>query len=136
MPASSSSSRVSDAAVPPERAALEAGGRYAGLLAFRGDVRVDGEMEGRVVANGTLWVGETGLVRADIQAERLVVAGTVIGEVVARERIELLATANVEGDLHAPRIALEEGSFLRGRCQTGRTAEDPDKGRESSPSSP
>jgi cytoskeletal protein CcmA (bactofilin family) len=43
------------------------------------------------------------------------VAGQVSGAIMARERVELQATAVVAGDIHTPRIAVVEGAKVSGR---------------------
>lgn len=97
---------------------------FRGLLSFEGRARVEGEIRGEIVAEtGGLWLGEASRVRAHIEVDELVVDGLLEGDVVARSRIELRATARVRGDLRAPRVALAEGCLLEGRCQTGENAD-------------
>jgi cytoskeletal protein CcmA (bactofilin family) len=76
-------------------------------------MRTDGRIEGEVVAAGMVWIGETGCVRARVEA------GELEGEVRASGKVELLATARVTAALYAPRLVLAEGSFFEGRCHTG-----------------
>ena len=92
---------------------------FTGLLQLRAAGRIDGEIEGEVIAAGLVWVGETGRVRARVEAEEVVVAGELEGEVRAFGKIELLATARVTAALYTPRLVLAEGSFFEGRCHTG-----------------
>jgi cytoskeletal protein CcmA (bactofilin family) len=92
---------------------------FTGLLQLRGAARIDGEIEGEVIASGMVWIGETGRVRARVEAEEVVVAGELEGEVWASAKIELLATARVTAALYTPRLVLAEGSFFEGRCHTG-----------------
>jgi cytoskeletal protein CcmA (bactofilin family) len=103
---------------PPEPVVAE-NGEFTGLLLLRGSARIDGGIEGEVLASGLVWVGETGRVRARVEAEEVVVAGELAGEVWASGKIELLATARVNAVLHTPRLVLAEGSFFEGRCHTG-----------------
>ncbi len=90
------------------------GARFHGTLAgsggylIQGEVVGDGEIEGRVViAVGSSWKG-------DVLADVVQVAGTVEGNIVARQKIDLAATAVVVGDLTAPLIALAEGASYEG----------------------
>lgn len=92
---------------------------FRGLLQLRRAARIDGEIEGEVIATGMVWIGETGRVRARVEAEEVVVAGELEGEVWASVKIELLATARVTAALHTPRLALVDGSFFEGSCHTG-----------------
>jgi cytoskeletal protein CcmA (bactofilin family) len=93
------------------------GARFEGTLAFRGEARVEGEVEGAVLARGTLHVAPGARVCARIEADELVVAGTVEGDVLARRRVALLAGARLVGDVRTGRLALADGSVLQGRCE-------------------
>jgi cytoskeletal protein CcmA (bactofilin family) len=92
---------------------------FSGLLHARGPARIDGQVAGEVIASGTVWIGETGRVRARVEAREVVVAGELEGEVRASQKIELLATARVTAALHTRRLVLADGCFLEGRCHTG-----------------
>jgi cytoskeletal protein CcmA (bactofilin family) len=102
----------------PEPVVAENAG-FTGLLQLRGAARIDGEIEGEVIATGMVWIGETGRVRARVEAPEVVIAGELEGEVWASAKIELLATARVTAALYTPRLVLAEGSFFEGRCHTG-----------------
>ncbi len=91
--------------------------RFEGLLTFRGHARVEGELRGAILAQGRLEIAGPARVEARIEADEVVVAGSVQGELSARQRIALLAGARVRGDLRAPRIALEDGCQVEGRCE-------------------
>lgn len=101
----------------PMAAVVGPGARFEGTLAFRGEARVEGEVLGSVLANGTLHVAPGAVVRAQIEAEELVVAGTVEGDVTAQRRVALLAGARVTGNIRTSSLALADGSVLDGRCE-------------------
>ena len=109
---------MSDETQEERPAAVVTGASYQGLLTFRGRARVDGLVEGDVVAEGRLVIGPRGHVRARIEVDELVVGGVVEGDVHARDRIELEPSARVVGDLRAPRLSLADGCVLEGRCTT------------------
>ena len=92
--------------------------RFEGLLTFRGCAQIDGEVEGEILCRGTLRLGETARVIAHIEADELIVAGSFEGEASARDRIQLTPTARVKGVIRAPRLAMEDGCVLDGRCET------------------
>ncbi len=79
-----------------------------------GDVRFDGKLEGRVSVLGCLTVGASGHLVADVDAEEVIVMGTVRGRIVASKRIELKAGATVEGDLVTPALRIESGVRYNG----------------------
>jgi len=123
------------AAVPT---VLDAGASFEGLLTFRGAARVDGHLTGRVVAEGCLVVGPRGRIEATIEVDELVVAGELSGEVVARRRVEILATGRVSGRLRAPSFSLAEGCVFDGQWETvlPAAAPPPDRPEASPPPGP
>lgn len=86
-----------------------------GELSGREDLFVDGEVEGSVELSGHgLTVGPNGRIRANIQAQTVVVFGRVEGNVKGSERVELRKSAVVTGDILTQRIVIEDGAFLKG----------------------
>jgi cytoskeletal protein CcmA (bactofilin family) len=69
------------------------------------------------VPEHTLVVGRTARVHADVQAKAIVVAGSLMGSAVARERCEVQEAATVEGTLETPRLAIKEGASLNAQIQ-------------------
>lgn len=103
----------------PAEPTLAAGSEFEGLLVLRGAARIDGRLRGQVIGSDLVWISESGRVEASIEAEEVVVAGEVQGEVRARRRIALLPGSRVTASLEAPRMTLAEGCFLEGRCRSG-----------------
>lgn len=84
---------------------------------FNSMLRVDGQMTGKVMSeDGTLIVGSTGQVDADVSVAGAVINGTVNGDIIASEKIELGRTAKVIGNIQAPRLIIEDGAILEGSC--------------------
>ena len=94
------------------------------LLVIHGEVRVDGRVRGEILGAAVLEIGETGEVEASIEADEVLVAGSFRGEIRAHRRVELRATARVQGSIETPRLVLEEGSLLDGRCRAGSAPSD------------
>jgi cytoskeletal protein CcmA (bactofilin family) len=107
---------------------LVQGSAFEGLVALSRPARIEGTVHGDVVAEDLLWIGESGRIEGRVEAEEVVVAGRLDGEVRARRRIELLPTARVSASLDAPRLVLAEGSFLEGRCRCGPGTGGPETG--------
>ena len=97
---------------------MDVGTEVEGELRFKDTFRIDGVVKGRIVSDNTLIVGESGQIEADIECGVISVRGTVNGNIVGRERIEILAGARVRGSLVAPKLVVEEGAFLQGKCDT------------------
>lgn len=90
----------------------------SGEANFKGMLRVDGHLTGRITSeNGTLIVSSGGQVDADIDVAAAKINGVVNGDVVARERLELGRTAQVFGDIRTPVLVIEEGAVFEGSCR-------------------
>ncbi|RLD15519.1 MAG: hypothetical protein DRI28_00275 [Caldiserica bacterium] len=87
-----------------------------GKIVAQGNLRIDGKVKGEIDCKGTVTVGEKGNVEANIKASTLIAMGTVIGNVHVKERVEILNTGKIEGDVETPKIAIEEGGILDGKC--------------------
>jgi cytoskeletal protein CcmA (bactofilin family) len=88
------------------------------------DLVISGQFEGTVsVQDHTLTVGPEGKVKAEIQAARVVIHGSVNGNITVRERIEIHKTGHVVGDLVAPGIAIEDGAYFKGSIEILREEE-------------
>ena len=80
------------------------------------DLTIEGRLEGTITVQGhTLTVGDHAQIEAKILARVAIIRGTVHGDVSATEKVEILATGSVDGDVVAPRIAIAEGACFRGK---------------------
>ncbi|MEK7158642.1 MAG: polymer-forming cytoskeletal protein [Patescibacteria group bacterium] len=86
------------------------------------DVLVEGAVTGTLKTKGNLRVGEKAVVEAEVEANSAVIAGTIRGNVTVKDKIDLQASAQVEGDLVAQTISVEPGATIRGRCECGTAA--------------
>ena len=89
--------------------------RFQGELLGDEDVLVEGRLEGRVKISKAFRVGPHGVVLAEVAAGTVAIAGRVVGNVSADERVELLPTGILEGNIQAPRIVIGEGARFTGR---------------------
>jgi cytoskeletal protein CcmA (bactofilin family) len=88
-----------------------------GETTFQAMLRVDGHLTGRVTSeNGTLIVGSTGQVDADITVAAAVINGAVNGDIITSERLELGRTARVSGNIQSPRLIIADGAIFEGNC--------------------
>jgi len=84
------------------------------------DLEIEGRVEGQVkLPNHQLTIGAHGRVTAQVEAKTVVVVGHVAGNVHASERVEVQATGVVDGDIHAPRLLIQEGAVVNGSIQMG-----------------
>ncbi len=87
-----------------------------GHLSASEDLTIEGRVEGTITVRGhTLTIGHHGQIEAQILARVATIRGTVHGDVTATEKVEILATGSLDGDVVAPRIAIAEGACFRGK---------------------
>jgi excisionase family DNA binding protein len=80
------------------------------------NLRINGKFQGTLETRGNLTIGQTAVVIAEITGDNIVVGGRVRGRIIAKERLTLLPTAMVEGDIYPARLNIAEGAILEGRC--------------------
>lgn len=84
------------------------------------DLRVDGEIEGKINLPGAaVVIGPKGRVNGDVQAREVVLEGNVRGNLTARERVRIATTGKLEGDVAAERLVIEEGAHVAGHVDAG-----------------
>jgi cytoskeletal protein CcmA (bactofilin family) len=92
---------------------------------FRGMLRVDGRVSGRITSqDGTLIVSAGGQVDANVEVAVAKINGTVNGDIKARDRIEFGRTARVTGNIQTPALIIEQGAIFEGGCRMTTTAAD------------
>ena len=95
------------------------GTKVSGKLHFDAPAKIEGEVDGEITG-GEIIVAEGAIVKAHIAVGRLTVAGHVSGEIVARERVELVSTARVRCTISTPKLVLNEGALFDGDCKMPR----------------
>ena len=90
--------------------------KVEGLLEASDPTRVDGLVQGKILSKSSVIVGEHGVVKGDIIAIEILVAGTVYGNLKAEQRIELTETGRVLGDLVTKTLVIDEGASFKGNC--------------------
>lgn len=88
---------------------------FKGELTGEEDLLIQGTVEGTIDLKGNqLTVGKQGTVRANLMANTIIIEGTVEGDLIGQERIEIKSSSNVKGNLVADRVTLEDGAKFRG----------------------
>src|SRR5277367_842292 len=89
---------------------------FKGALAFSGELQLHGRLEGTIESEGgALTIGEEALIKAEIKVNDVLIYGKVQGNIYATGRIEIRGKAEVYGDLHANRLAMDDGVIFVGR---------------------
>ena len=81
--------RANGPAPAEARAYLDRGSKISGKISFEGPARIDGEVDGEIVAKDSITIGESAVVTAHIRAASVSVAGKVSGDIVASQRIDI-----------------------------------------------
>ncbi|WP_447601606.1 bactofilin family protein [Nitrospira sp. Nam80] len=90
-----------------------------GEIRVEGTVRIDGRLEGEIHTKGTVVIGEDGVVQGTVSAGILVNSGKVKATVTASERVQLLKTGVLIGEIHTPSFSMEDGSKFQGLSDMG-----------------
>jgi len=101
-----------------EEKILDVDASMQGTLRFKDPVnlRINGKFEGNLETRGNLTVGSTAQVFADMVGDNIIIGGKVKGRITAKERLTLLPTAIVEGDIFPARLNVAEGAIFEGNC--------------------
>ena len=103
------------------RSTIGAGMCVTGRCTFAEGLQIDGTVIGDVLGDdsgaSTLVIHEGGQVQGAISADHIVVGGLVAGPVLARERLELLASGRIEGDVRYKTLEMQPGAVVAGQLQ-------------------
>ena len=116
-------------AQPPIKSLIAQGSRIEGNLKFTEGLRIDGEVFGDTRANpeqpSILVISEAAVVQGEIQADHVIINGTVRGPVRARELLELQPKARIEGDVYYRALEMHQGAIISGQLRPLEEGEKP-----------
>ncbi len=87
---------------------------FEGKLSATGGIKIEGTVRGTIDCEGLLVVGVGGRIEADILAESAVVGGEVVGNITARDRLEIISQGRVQGDITTAHLIIEDGVVFEG----------------------
>jgi len=101
-----------------EEKTLDVDASMQGSMSFRDPVnlRINGRFEGNLDTKGNLTIGQNASVFANIVGDNIIIGGRIKGKIIAKERLTLLPTAIVEGEIYPVKLNIAEGAILEGRC--------------------
>ena len=85
---------------------LGRGSQFKGIVTFEGTIRIDGRLEGEIHTKGTLVVGEHAVIEGDVSADVVISGGRVTGNIIAKEKVQLLSTGVVLGTIKTPLLSV------------------------------
>jgi cytoskeletal protein CcmA (bactofilin family) len=108
------------------------GTEVTGEANFKAMMRIDGHLSGRVSSSsGTLIVGANGKVDANIEVAVAVIHGTINGDIIATQRLELGRAAKVNGNIQTPSLIIEQGAIFEGSCKMLQMSQAAEKSKSS-----
>ena len=88
-----------------------------GTIKSSGSVRIDGKLEGELHCSGDAVIGKSAQIKGNLVVNSASIEGTVLGNVTAKDRIEMKSTARLTGDIRAKRLSVEDGVTFIGRSE-------------------
>ncbi len=103
------------------------GTRFSGDIFLNGLLRIDGDFKGSITTKGKVLIGKNGRAECTIKADTIVIGGVVKGDITSTDKVVILSSGMLIGNLSAPRLIAEEGVVLNGDCKIakGTTVEKP-----------
>lgn len=92
------------------------GTKFAGDLELNGLLRIDGDFIGTITTIGKVLIGKNGRAECTITADTVVIGGVVKGDIVSKEKVVILSTGMLIGNVSTPRLISEDGVILNGFC--------------------
>ncbi|WP_425800505.1 polymer-forming cytoskeletal protein [Desulfitobacterium sp. Sab5] len=98
----------------PEMTYIAAECDFSGKIMIKGNARIDGQFDGTVEVTGDLVVGPSAVVKANILAATVNIAGEVRGDITAKEKLELSSSARLYGDICTHQLKIDQGAKFVG----------------------
>ncbi|RJQ07649.1 MAG: polymer-forming cytoskeletal protein [Bacillota bacterium] len=107
------------------------GTEIKGSIKATGGIRIDGRVDGEILHEGDLVVGEEGYVEASVKTRNATIAGEVRGNIEASGRVEIVSTGKILGDIIVTTLVINEGAVFDGTCQMRQASAAEGQGRRS-----
>lgn len=102
----------------PRNVRIESAPELDGEISFKDMLRINGHIAGTIFSDkGTLIIAESAQADAFIDVGVAIINGTVHGEIVGRERVELGLGAVIYGNISTPKLSIKPGATFQGDCR-------------------
>ncbi len=85
-----------------------------GVVNTEASIRLEGDFNGEIRSQGSVFIGHKSKVKGTISAVRLIVQGEIIGDVDVVESIEIMRTGKLIGDIYGKKLIIDEGATFKG----------------------
>ena len=99
---------------------------FSGTMRFSTSLKIDGRFEGEILSTGFLYIEEGAEVRANIKVGSVVVGGVVHGNITATQKLEMLSTGQVYGNVMTSKLKIADGVVFEGKCEMIKDPDDVD----------
>ena len=90
---------------------------FRGTMHFQESLKIVGRFEGEIVSPGFLYVEQGAVIKANIRVSSIVVGGTVRGNIEASDKLEMLSTGQVVGNIKTSKLKIADGVVFEGKCE-------------------
>ena len=91
--------------------------KIIGKIEGKGNLRIDGVVEGDIDYDGNIVVGEDGKICGNVKSKDISLAGTIEGNVDSKTKLVILPTGKLLGDLVVPSFVVHENATFEGNCK-------------------
>lgn len=103
---------------------IMAGTTITGDVVCDGNIRIDGILNGNLVAKGKVVIGPNGVIEGELNCQNADISGTVKAKVTVAELLSLKATSKLNGDISTNKLSIEPGANFTGACSMGGIVKD------------
>ena len=90
---------------------------FSGIMRFTDSLQINGRLEGEIISTGRLYIEDSAVINANIQVGSIVIAGVVNGNIIATDKLEILTSGKVFGDIRTARLRIADGVVFKGKCE-------------------
>lgn len=99
---------------------------FSGTMRFKTSLKIDGRFEGKIESSGFLHIEEGAEVKADIKVGSIVIGGVIHGNIIATDKLEMLSTGQVFGNVTTSKLKIADGVVFEGEVEMIKQADDVD----------
>ena len=95
------------------------GTKLEGTINANSDIRIDGELVGKLFCKGRVIIGPTGMVDGEVDCQNAIIEGKFTGNLKVAELLNVKETASISGDIKTDKINIQAGASFNGNCSMG-----------------